>query len=77
MMHEQLIGGEACCLTIHPVAQRHFFSSTAAAWSQPGACHYSAGNAYLDTLAQQCRWAIMPPSCNLPTHASRSNNHAS
>jgi hypothetical protein len=59
MIHAQVLGGEACCHTILPVAQRHFFSSTAAAWSQPGACHYSAANAYLDTLSQQCRWAAI------------------
>ena len=31
------------------------FSSTAAAWSQPGACHYSAGNSVLDALADNSR----------------------
>ena len=52
----QMLGGEVVCHSMLPVAQRHLFSSTAAVWSQPGACNYSAANSYLDALAQQCRW---------------------
>ena len=38
-----------------PLHQLAMFSSTAAAWSQPGACHYSAANATLDGLAAELR----------------------
>lgn len=38
----------------------HLFSSTAAVWSQPGAAHYSAGNAYLDEHAAACRLFLHP-----------------
>ena len=38
-----------------PLHQLAMFSSTAAAWSQPGACHYSAANATLDGLAGEMR----------------------
>ena len=37
------------------VESQALFSSTAAVWSQPGAAHYSAGNAYLDALAASYR----------------------
>ena len=34
-------------LTI-PLLERHFFSSTSSVWSQPGACHYSSANSFID-----------------------------
>lgn len=39
-----------------PLEELLLFSSTAAAWSQPGACHYSAANSALDALGQACRY---------------------
>lgn len=38
-----------------PLREMCFFSSTAAAWSQPEACHYAAANTALDDLASSCR----------------------
>ena len=40
-----------------PLRQRLLFSSTAAAWSQPGAGHYAAANAALDAKAATARAA--------------------
>lgn len=51
----QVLGGLVLSDCYIPVAARHFFSSTAAVWSQPGACHYSTANSFLDSLAQQSR----------------------
>lgn len=39
-----------------PLLEISMFSSTAAAWSQPSACHYSAANSALDALASQLRY---------------------
>ena len=38
-----------------PLRELALFSSTAAAWSQPDACHYSAANSVLDTMSNLCR----------------------
>lgn len=38
-----------------PLKELALFSSTAAAWSQPEACHYSAANSALDALCSSCR----------------------
>jgi hypothetical protein len=51
----QVLGVDEFAQTIYPALERHFFSSTAAVWSQPGACHYSAANAHMDAMAQLCR----------------------
>ena len=51
----QVMAANAIAQTTFAALEQHFFSSTAAVWSQPGACHYSAANLYMDTMAQQCR----------------------
>ena len=38
-----------------PILEMPIFSSTAAAWSQPGACHYSAANCVLDANCNDLR----------------------
>ena len=49
------LGGAAFAGLLGPSVQQDLFSSTAAAWSQPGAAHYSSANAYLDAHARCCR----------------------
>lgn len=44
-------------LTAAPLQELHLLTSTAGAWSQPGACHYSAANAALDAFRSQLRYA--------------------
>ena len=43
-----------------PLTSHLLFSSTSAVWSQTGAAHYAAGNAYLDALAAASQAAGLP-----------------
>ena len=49
------LGGAQLAGLLGCSVRQDLFSSTAAAWSQPGAAHYSSANAYLDAHAQSCR----------------------
>ena len=47
--------------TVHlPVQSQVLFSSTSSVWSQSGAGHYAAANAFLDGLATQRQHAGLP-----------------
>lgn len=41
-----------------PLQEMALFSSTAAAWSQPEASHYSAANSALDAISSRCRQVL-------------------
>jgi NAD(P)-dependent dehydrogenase (short-subunit alcohol dehydrogenase family)/acyl carrier protein len=54
------VGAAALARACLPVESALLFSSTAAAWSQPGAAHYSAANALLDAAAARWQAAGLP-----------------
>lgn len=49
--HAQVTGATACALPDLAPEHTALLSSTAAVWSQAGAAHYAAGNAFLDATA--------------------------
>ena len=43
-----------------PLTSQLLYSSTSAIWSQTGAAHYAAANAFLDAVATKSQWAGLP-----------------
>ena len=56
----QVVGASAAYAAALPFQSSVLFSSTSAVWSQPGAGHYAAANAYLDGLAAGRQRAGLP-----------------
>ena len=58
--HAQVVGAHEAHTARLPLQSATFFSSTSSVWSQPGAGHYAAANAYLDALALDRQEAGLP-----------------
>jgi KR domain len=56
----QVTGAAACTLPDMAAEHTALLSSTAAVWSQAGAAHYAAGNAFLDATAAATMAAGLP-----------------
>jgi KR domain len=56
----QVTGVAACALPGLAPEHTALLSSTAAVWSQAGAAHYAAGNAFLDATAAAATSAGLP-----------------
>ncbi len=56
----QVIGAGTASSMQLPVQSQVLFSSTSSVWSQSGAGHYAAANAFLDGLASQRQHAGLP-----------------
>ena len=59
-MRPKAVGAHAISSTGMPLLTDLLFSSTSAVWSQPGAGHYAAGNAFLDASAAADHAAGLP-----------------
>ncbi len=56
----QVGGAAACGVPVLAPERTAMFSSTSSVWSQAGAAHYSAGNAFLDATAAAAMAAGLP-----------------
>lgn len=59
-LQTQVSGATTCSLPALAPEQVSLFSSTSAVWSQAGAAHYAAGNAFLDATAATAVAAGLP-----------------
>ena len=60
IMRPKAVGASTFCSTGAPPLTQLLFSSTSAVWSQPGAGHYAAANAFLDASAAADHAAGLP-----------------
>lgn len=60
VVRPKAVGARALSFACAPLLTELLFSSTSAIWSQPGAGHYAAANAFLDAFAEEKHGTGLP-----------------
>ena len=60
IVRPKAVGAHALAAAGMPLLTKQLFSSTSAVWSQPGAGHYAAANASIDSIAEAEHTAGLP-----------------